>query len=78
MTDRREPKKMHRLSIVIGAALVIASLGDYLGHLWGVNSPHPAWLPALFLLIGVGLLFPEKIAEWAKVAGPYLPWGKGP
>ena len=78
MTDRREPsmKKAHLLSYVFGSGIIIACIADYLGYLWGHNSPHPAWLPALFLVVGVALMFPETIERLIEKAGPHLPWGK--
>ena len=57
-------------------ALIIAAIGDYAGHLWGRESPHPVWAPLIFIGLGFLLLFPEKLGVAVEYAKTFLPWGK--
>lgn len=63
---------MKALSVVIGLLLLIASIADYAGHLWGRPSPHAAWLALVVMGLGFLLLFPDRLAIAIGYARSFL------
>lgn len=63
-----------RISVVIGTALILAGIVDLLAYTWGRNSPWPWWVNVAYMLVGVLLLFPERLGLGVGWAMEILPW----
>jgi hypothetical protein len=72
-------RMLARLSIAAGLAFIIAGIGDYSAHLWrDAPSPHPVWAPMVMVLLGVLMLFPERLGLAKDWAVELLPWWRQP
>ena len=64
------------LTLLLGTLFGLAAVGDFVGHLFGMESPWPWYLNVVFAALSVLLLFPDRIALAAKHARTFLPWEK--